>query len=343
MAVRVTLGDVAENAGVSQATASRVLSGKGGVAQGTRKAVISAAASLGYRRTSRGRVVGVVLPELVNPIFATFGHRFATTLAQSGYTPVLCSQTVGGISEDEWVELLLEKEMAGLIVVSGAHADVNADLGRYQRLLDRHIPLVLVNGHADGIDAVFVSDDDHEAMRLAVSHLTELGHERIGLAVGPTHYVPVTRKIEGFKAAVGQRKPPVQHSLFTIEGGRAAAAKLLDAGVTAIVCASDLMALGAIEACRARKLRVPRDVSVIGYDDSPMMAFTDPALTTVRQAVPAMCSAAVRALLDQLAGRSVPRHEYLFRPELVVRGSTGAARKRLARSAAVGPSAVADA
>lgn len=324
--MRVTLGDVAENAGVSQATASRVLSGKGGVAHGTRKAVISAAATLGYRRTTRGRVIGVVLPELVNPIFATFAHRFATSLAQSGYTPVLCSQTVGGVTEDEWVELLLEKEMAGLIVVSGAHADVNADLGRYQRLLDRHIPLVLVNGHADGVDAVFVSDDDHEAMRLAVSHLAELGHERIGLATGPTHYVPVTRKIEGFTAAVGVKKPPIEHSLFTIEGGRAAAAKLLDRGVTGIVCASDLMALGAIEACRARKLRVPRDVSIVGYDDSPMMAFTDPALTTVRQAVPAMCSAAVRALLDQLAGRSVPRHEYLFRPELVVRGSTGAVR-----------------
>jgi DNA-binding LacI/PurR family transcriptional regulator len=325
--MRVTLGDVAENAGVSQATASRVLNGKDGVSHVTRNAVISAARSLGYRRTTRGRVVGVVLPELVNPIFALFGHRFATTLAQSGYTPVICSQTVGGISEDEWVEMLLERDMAGLIVVSGAHADTNADLSRYQRLIDRHIPLVLVNGHTDGIDAVFVSDDDHEAMRLAVAHLTELGHEKIGLAAGPAHYVPVVRKVEGFKAVVNGRAK-IQHSLFTIEGGRAAALKLLDAGATAIVCASDLMALGAIEACRSRKLSVPKDVSVVGYDDSPMMAFTDPALTTVRQAVPAMCSAALRALLDQLAGRSLPRHEYLFRPELVVRGSTGAVRAR---------------
>src|SRR5690348_11141775 len=81
---KVTLGDVAENAGVSQATASRVLNGKGGVAQRTRKAVISAAETLGYRRTTQGRVIGVVLPELVNPIFALFGHRFATSLAQSG-------------------------------------------------------------------------------------------------------------------------------------------------------------------------------------------------------------------------------------------------------------------
>jgi DNA-binding LacI/PurR family transcriptional regulator len=326
--MRVTLGDVAENAGVSQATASRVLNGKGGIAHGTRNAVITSARSLGYRRRTSGRVIGVVLPELVNPIFALFGHRFATSLAQSGYTPVLCSQTVGGISEDDWVEMLLERDMAGLIVVSGAHADTNADLSRYQRLIDRHIPLVLVNGRAEGIDAVFVSDDDHEAMHLAVAHLTELGHERIGLAAGPAHYVPVVRKVEGFTAALNGRSPRIEHSLFTIEGGRAAALKLLAADVTAIVCASDLMALGAIQACRSRRLRVPKDVSIVGYDDSPTMAFTDPALTTVRQAVPAMCSAALRALLDQLAGRSLPRQEYLFRPELVVRASTGAMRTR---------------
>ena len=84
-------------------------------------------------------MIGVVLPKIVNPIFATFGHRFANSLAQSGYTPVLCSQTIGGVSEDDWVEPPLEKDMAGLIVVSGEHADVNADHAGYQRLLDRHI------------------------------------------------------------------------------------------------------------------------------------------------------------------------------------------------------------
>jgi DNA-binding LacI/PurR family transcriptional regulator len=328
--MRVTLGDVAENAGVSQATVSRVLNGRGGVSHDTRSAVISAAQHLGYRRgeTRQGRVIGVVLPELINPIFATFGHRFATSLAQSGYTPVLCSQTVGGVSEDDWVEMLLERDMAGLIVVSGHHADTLASSDRYQRLLDRHIPLVLVNGHVDDLQAVFVSDDDHNAMRVAVAHLTELGHERIGLAAGPAYYVPVIRKVEGFSAAVKDRKPLIEHSLFTIEGGRAAADALLDKGATGIVCASDLMALGAITAARTRGLTIPRDLSVVGYDDSPMMAFTDPALTTVRQNVPAMCNAAVRALLEQLAGRSLLRQEYLFHPELVVRGSTGAVRTR---------------
>ena len=115
----------------------------------------------------------------------------------------------------------------------------------------------------------------------------------------------------------------IERTLFSVEGGDAAGARLVEKGCTAIVCGSDLMALGAIRAARRAGLRVPEDVSVVGYDDSPLIAFTDPPLTTVRQTVPAMGAAAVRALLDEIAGSPAPRAEYVFRPELVVRGSTG--------------------
>jgi DNA-binding LacI/PurR family transcriptional regulator len=151
--------------------------------------------------------------------------------------------------------------------------------------------------------------------------------------VGPERFVPVIRKTRGFTAALRARleltAPEalswVAHSLFSVEGGQAAAGRLLDRGATALVCGSDLMALGAIRAARSRGLRVPDDVSVVGYDDSPMMAFTDPPLTTVRQSVHAMANAAVGALLDEITGVPAPHDEYVFRPELVVRGSTGAA------------------
>jgi alanine racemase len=114
-------------------------------------------------------------------------------------------------------------------------------------------------------------------------------------------------------------------TLFGVEGGEAAAGRLLDRGVTGVVCGSDLMALGAIRAARQRGLSVPGDVSVLGYDDSPLMAFTDPPLTTMRQPVAAMAVAAVRALVDEINGHAAPHSEYLFRPELVVRGSTAVA------------------
>ena len=116
--------------------------------------------------------------------------------------------------------------------------------------------------------------------------------------------------------------------MFSVEGGDTAAARLIEKGCTAVVCGSDLMALGAIRAARRAGRQVPADFSVVGYDDSPLIAFTDPPLTTVRQSVQAMAEAAVRALLDEIAGEPSPRAEYVFRPELVVRASTGAAPTR---------------
>ena len=152
-----------------------------------------------------------------------------------------------------------------------------------------------------------------------------LGHREIGLAVGPDRYVPVIRKITGFRHSMQQLTGRVdvddliERSMFSVEGGASAAGRLLDRGATAVVCGSDLMALGAIREARKRGLNVPRDFSVVGYADSTL-------LTTVRQSVEAMSAAAVRALLDEIAGQPSPRAEYVFRPELVVRGSTGARR-----------------
>jgi len=193
------------------------------------------------------------------------------------------------------------------------------------------VPIVLVNGYVEGIDAPFISNDDVASMDLSVGHLVQLGHRRIGLAVGPERYVPTIRKIAGFRNAMRsmlgmeQVENLIERAQFSVEGGAAAGGRLLERGATALVCGSDLMALGAVRAARQRGLRVPQDVSVVGYDDSTLIAFTDPPLTTVRQMVIGMGEAAVRALMDEIAGQPAPRAEYVFRPELVVRGSTGAA------------------
>jgi DNA-binding LacI/PurR family transcriptional regulator len=135
--------------------------------------------------------------------------------------------------------------------------------------------------------------------------------------------------VEGFTLVRPQASDLVEHSLFTVEGGQAAANALLDRGCTAIVCGSDLMAFGAIRAARHRGLSVPRDVSVVGFDDSPLIVFADPPLTTIRQPVEAMGQAAVHALLEEIGGTlrssfSATHAEFVFQPELVVRGSTGA-------------------
>jgi DNA-binding LacI/PurR family transcriptional regulator len=222
--------------------------------------------------------------------------------------------------------------VAGIIFASGLHADSTADTERYARLKGQGVPFVLISGHSDKIDAPSVSVDDRAAVRLAVTHLAALGHRRIGLAVGQKRFVPVQRKIEGFIASMGDvlglsaedAQALVQHSLYTLEGGQAAAGALIADGCTAIVCASDMMALGAIRSARQLGRTVPGDISVVGFDDSPLIAFTDPPLTTIRQPVPAMCQAAVNALLEEIGDNPTPHSEFVFMPELVVRGSTAA-------------------
>lgn len=333
-----TLAEIAAHAGVSEATVSRVLNDKPGVSNAARSAVLTALDVLGYERPSRLRrrsagLVGLVVPELENPIFPAFAQVIDDALAARRFTPVLCTQSPGGISEDEYVESLLDHGVAGILFVSGRHADTGADHERYRALVERRMPVVFVNGYAPGIDAPFFSTDDHVAMSLAVSHLVQLGHERIGLAVGPARYVPAGRKREGFLRVLGsalghtaaRASGWVAEGLFTVEGGAAAARRLLEKGATAIVCGSDLMALGAVRAARDAGCTVPGDVSVVGFDDSRLIQFLDPPLTTVRQPVQSLGGAAVAALADAIDGTPIPAQEYLYQPELVLRGSTGRA------------------
>ncbi|WP_030563839.1 LacI family DNA-binding transcriptional regulator [Streptomyces aureocirculatus] len=334
------LADIAAQAGVSEATVSRVLNGKPGVAAATRQSVLAALDVLGYERPVRLRrrsagLVGLITPELENPIFPALAQVIGQALTRQGYTPVLATQTPGGSTEDELTEMLVDRGVAGIIFVSGLHADTTADMERYEQLRAQGVPFVLVDGFSPKVQAPFISPDDRAAMRLAVTHLSSLGHSRIGLALGPRRFVPVQRKIEGFTLSMRERfrlsseeieSDLVRHSLYTLEGGQAAAAALLDRGCTAVVCASDMMALGAVRAVRERGLQVPDDVSVVGFDDSVLVAFTDPPLTTVRKPVPAMGQAAVRTLLEEIAGTPAPHSEFVFMPELVVRGSTASCR-----------------
>jgi len=193
------------------------------------------------------------------------------------------------------------------------------------------MPIVLVNGFAEGVDAPSVCTDDTAALDLAFRHLVSLGHRSIGLAIGPERFVPSARKRVEFAVnlerhlGITDANPHVVTTLFTVEGGQAAAGELIDSGHTAIICGSDLMALGAVRAARSRGLTVPGDLSVVGFDDSPLIAFTDPPLTTVRQPVLAMGHAAVSALVAEINGTPASRTELKFHPELIVRGSTGAA------------------
>ncbi|WP_330308844.1 MULTISPECIES: LacI family DNA-binding transcriptional regulator [unclassified Streptomyces] len=329
------LAQVAKKVGVSEATVSRVLNGKPGVSDATRQAVLSALDVLGYERPTqlrgeRARLVGLVLPELQNPIFPAFAEVIGGALAQLGLTPVLCTQTKGGVSEADYVDLLLQQQVSGVVFAGGLYAQADAPHDHYRRLADRNIPVVLVNAAIEHLGFPCVSCDDAVAVEQAWRHLTSLGHERIGFVLGPGDHMPSQRKLAAARAlaSAGGVELPDDHvarSMFSLEGGQAAATRLLERGVTGIICASDPLALGAVRAARRKGLVVPADVSVVGYDDSAFMNCTEPPLTTVRQPIEAMGRAAVELLNAQIGGSSVTAEELLFEPELVVRGSTAQA------------------
>src|SRR4030088_969239 len=261
------LADVAKQAGVSEATVSRVFNGKPGIADSARAAVLTALDVIGYERPThlrvrRARMVGLVVPELQNPIFPALAEVVGGALAQRGFNAILCTRT-GSMSEAEYVEMLLERQVSGLVFAGGQYAEADAPHEHYLRLLKLRLPVVLVNAAADHLDFPRVSTDDAAAMEQAYGHLASLGHERIGLILGPPSHAPSRRSLvafEDFATKTSGNRPDselVERTMFSLEGGHAAATRLIKAGATGIVCASDPLALGAIRAARGAGLSAP--------------------------------------------------------------------------------------
>ena len=330
------LAEVAKKVGVSEATVSRVLNGKAGVSDSTREAVLTALDVLGYERPSklrgqRARLVGLVVPELRNPIFPALAEVISTNLAQRGFTPVLCTRTAVGMSEADYVDMLLEQHASGVVFAGGHFAELASPHEHYRLLRNRGVPVVLINAAVENLGFPCVATDYASAAVQAFTHLSALGHDRIGLVLGPEDHMPSRRKLAAFTEVAdraGIAAAPVEHALYSLESGQAATARMLRQGVTGLICASDVLALGAIRAVRRAGLSVPGDVSVVGYDDSAWLNCTDPPLTTVRQPIESMGKSAVALLVNQMETVIAHPEELLFEPELVVRGSTGSAPLR---------------
>ena len=327
---------MAKQAGVSEATVSRVLNGKPGISDATRAAVLTALDVIGYERPThlrvrRARMVGLVVPELQNPIFPALAEVVGGALAQRGLQRGALhpdrEHVRGGVRRDAPRAAGLGHGVRRRPVRRGRRA-----ARALSRLLKLRLPVVLVNAAAEHLDFPRVSTDDAVAMEQAYGHLASLGHERIGLILGPPDHVPSRRKLAAFEAACS-----------TSDGKRARGRARR---------AHDVLPRGrprrrhpADQAGRDRdRLRerpdgarrdprgapragssVPADISVVGYDDSAFMSCTDPPLTTVRQPIEAIGRAAVAMLAGQIEGAAVSAEELFFEPEIVARGSTAAA------------------
>jgi LacI family transcriptional regulator len=329
-----TIKQIADATGVHLSTVSRALDPKKRhlVAEDVAKRISAKAEALGYRRNRlaanlrRGRsdLIGVLLPDIANPVFAPILSGIAEALSAEGYAPIVADAGDASSQQISFVETLLSQRVDGLILATVLQDDELVGF-----CIQRGLPVILVNRSEarDRVSSV-VSDDDM-GMRLAVDHLAGLGHRRIAHVAGPLTTSTGALRRDGFERAMaghGLTSAVSEATAYSREAGAQAAADLLAASrdMTAIVAANDLLALGVLDALKQRGLRCPEDISLVGHNDMPFMDIVSPPLTTVRIEHREMGRVAAKLLIDTIRdGAANVRHDVL-RPELVVRGSTRA-------------------
>jgi LacI family transcriptional regulator len=333
-----TLRDVARLAGVHPGTVSRALNPqtRGLVNARTARRVMDAAAELGYRpnpiarglRTNRSHTIGVLVPDLMNPLFAAVVRGIEDGLREGGYTPLIANTDNDAEREQIAYEAMSARQVDGFIA-----ATARRDHWLLADQVRSGATVVLVNRRVDSDLIPAVTGDDHEGIRLAVEHLAALGHRRIAhLAGSQTLYTGWSRHqgfVDAMRAGDLELDPDliVFSEVFTEREGARCCGELLGRrrDFTAIVAGNDLLALGCYDALEQHGLRCPEDVSVVGYNDMPFVDRFRPPLTTVRVPHYELGATAAGLMLEQLRGTDLPPRQLLLPPELVIRGSTAAA------------------
>ena len=335
----VTIREVAQAAGVSVATVSRVVSGSSHhVRPDTRRRVMGAVTRLRYHpnlvaRGLKKRVthtVGLIVPDISNPFFPAIARGIEDVASRAGFGVLLCNTYEDLAKERAYLNLLDHRMVDGMIF-----ATVGANTTHLRMLRRRGVPAVLIARVPEGvgIDAVLV--DNRRGTREATEHLLHLGHRHIAFIGGPPTLPDAIERRAGYEEALvaaGIAVAPVliRDGGFRAEGGAAAVEVLLEQPLpfTAIVAANDLMAIGAMEKLRRRGRRIPEDVAIVGFDDITFASLVEPRLTTVAQPKYRMGRLAMERLLDLLGGGDRTPRRLVLEPKLVVRESCGARLRR---------------
>jgi len=284
----------------------------------------------GLAALARTGVIGVLMPELGNPVFPAFAEALESRAAAAGYSLLLCDTRSSSVREEQYVRMLLGQGVEGMVFLSPEAADTGSSHGHYQQLLADGVQMVFVNGQTPPAGVPDIRIDAHVAGYVATRHLIELGHERIGFVGGPARSIPTRLLHSGWTAALEDADlvadpALVSHAPFGAAGGAAGIARLLSsAHPTAVICSSDHMAFGVINEAQSRGCRVPGDLSVVGFDDVPLASYSSPALTSMAQPIKEMARAAIDELLARFDPDRPEEDSYsrVFRPRLVVRDST---------------------
>ena len=326
-----TIYDVARAAGVSTSTVSHVLNGTRYVSVETEHRVRQAMQELHYRPNSLARglvrqetqTLALIVPDNVNPFFAELARGIEDHGFAAGYNVILCNSDRNTSKELAYLDMLISKRVDGIIYMT-----MSTQIDQLQPLLDNRIPLVTFDRDYEGIDTVLL--DNEQGGYDATRHLIDLGHRHIACIGGPDAKTRSHERVRGYERAMVEAglvvdERLIQPGAWTYESGQAAARRLLHLPVppTAIFACNDLMAIGVISALREQGLRVPEDVSVVGFDDIPFGAYFFPPLTTLATPLMEVSQRLCQLLLDRINGQLPPQPQRsIVHGQLVVRGST---------------------
>jgi LacI family transcriptional regulator len=340
-----TVADVAKEAGVSVSTAARVLSGSGYASEDTRRLVLEAAKALGYvpnqiarsLRTRQTRLIGLLIGDVENSFYSAIARHVESVAKGAGYHVVLCNSDDDPAIERDYLKLLEGMQVDALIVTPTLKN--RRDL---TRLLEEDIVIVQMDRKVEGLDADAIVVDNEAGAASAVNHLIEAGHSLIGILTGELTVPTARQRLAGYERALEEHGIEVRpelirsgsfHRAHAIEN----ATDLLTARPTptAIFAANNFLAEGALVALGEKGLQIPRDMSLVAFDDVEWMSMVDPPLTTVRQPTKDMARGAAELVLRRLQdGVTGPSTTMVFDTELVPRGSVASVRKgRVAKAA----------
>jgi LacI family transcriptional regulator len=327
--------DVAARAGVSVGTVSNVLNRPERVSPSTRERVLRAIEELGFvrneaarqLRAGRSRTIGLVVLDVGNPFFTDLAAGAEGVAVSMGLSVVLCNSNDDTFREHHYLSMLKEQRAFGILITP-----VGNKMAAIDEIRRRGIPVVLVDRLARGTQCS-VSVNDHVGGELAVSHLVAQGHTRIGFVGGPVSLSQVSQRLAGAHAAIeAAGLPPdaltvIETPRLDVTHGRAAGERLASVPArqrpTAVFCANDLLALGVLQDTVRRRLSVPGDLAIVGYDDIEFAGAAAVPLTSVRQPRAQLGKAAMEMLIEEATdGKSHRHRQIVFEPELVVRDST---------------------
>ncbi|MDQ0243544.1 DNA-binding LacI/PurR family transcriptional regulator [Bacillus fengqiuensis] len=328
--MKVTIYDVAEKAGVSIATVSKVINNTGRISEKTRKKVQEIMEQLHYEpsmvasalTSKRTGTIGLLVPDIANPFFAEVARSFEDYAQKLGFGLVICSTDGKDEKARLYLSLLMRKQVDGLIITTYIK---DADL--LDQLTQRQIPIVLFSVDIPTLSVNAVSVDDYKGGLQATNYLLSLGHKRIGVIAEDLSRS--SYRIQGYKEAMTQAGAKVMESDIictkaTVQNGEAVAQQLLKkkGRPTAIFACNDLLAIGAMQAARKLDIKIPEELSIIGFDNTILAEIANPPLTSVSQPIKEMANQAMTVLVEEIENEQSSKQRVFMLPELVIRNST---------------------